>query len=151
MSDAEEVRIVAELHYKDPLAALKGLGDAFGLSTRIIVHDAQDNFVFAEAGWGDENTVAVLPEQPDLNRSPASVGGVNTQTVRVRSPIDVAKHCENARAAGARIIREPEQFFFGDLTYFVADIEGHIWTFAQPIRGKAGAPPEGWKVSFPSR
>ncbi len=149
MSDTEEVRIVAELYYKEPIAALEWLSDVFGLSTRIVVHDAQDNFVFAEAGWG-ENTVAVLPEQSELNRSPVFVGGVNTQTVRVRSPIDVAEHCENARAAGAYIIREPEQFFFGDLTYFVADLEGHIWTFAQPIPGKTGPPPEGWKVSFPS-
>ncbi len=78
------------------------------------------------------------------------VGGVNTQTVRVRFPIDVAEHCENARAAGAYVIREPEQFYFGDLTYFVADLEGHIWTFAQPIPGKAGPPSEGRKVSFPS-
>ncbi len=150
MSNTEEIRIVAELHYKNPVAALDWLSQVFGLKTRIIVHDAEGNFVFSETGWG-ENTVAVLPEQPELNRSPEAVDGVNTQTVRVRSNIDVVSHCEKARAAGARIIREPEQFFFGDLTYFVADIEGHIWVFAQPIPGKAGPPPEGWKVTFPPR
>ena len=35
MSDTEEFRIVAELYYKEPLAALEWLSDVFGLSTRI--------------------------------------------------------------------------------------------------------------------
>ncbi len=60
MSDTEEVRIVAELYYKEPIAALEWLSDVFGLSTRIVVHDAQDNFVFAEAGWlGGEHSGSV--------------------------------------------------------------------------------------------
>ncbi len=149
MRDADDTRIVAELHYENPEAALEWLSDAFGLETRIIVKDDKGQFIFSETGWG-ENTVAVLP-QSALNRTPSALNGVNTQTVRVRSSIDVVKHCERARDAGAKIISEPELFFFGDLTYFVADVEGHIWVFAQPIPGKAGPPPEGWTVSSPSR
>ena len=61
------------------------------------------------------------------------------------------QHCERVRSLGANIVAEPEQFFFGDLTYFVSDIEGHIWTFAQPIAGKAGGPPDGWTVDAPNR
>lgn len=33
--------------------------------------------------------------------------------------------------------------------YFVADLEGHIWSFAQPIKGRAGPPPEGWSIEIP--
>ncbi len=148
--NTDDVSIIAELHYKDPEAALEWLNRVFGFETRLLVKDAEDQLVFAESGW-DECTVAVLPEQPEFNRSPTAVNGVNTQTVRIRSSNDVKAHCEKARAAGAQIVREPEQFFFGDLTYFVADIEGHIWAFAQSIAGAAIRPPDGWTVSFPSR
>ena len=43
-------------------------------------------------------------------------------------------HCERARAAGAEIIREPEDEFYGDRTYMAKDPEGHVWSFAQNLR-----------------
>ncbi len=150
MSDKNGVKILAELHYKDPVTALDWLNEAFGFETRLIVKNADGVLVFAESGWG-ENTVAILPEESDLTCSPASKDGINTQTVRIRSDQDVVAHCAKAKAAGARIVTEPEQYFFGDLTYQVADIEGHIWAFAQPIAGSEQPPPEGWTISFPSR
>lgn len=146
-----ETLIVAELHYADPIAALSWLEKVFGFKTRIIVKDDQGKLVFSESDVGNGQAVAVLPEAGEKNRSPLKVAGVNTQSVRIRSPIDVMQHCERVRSLGASIVAEPEQFFFGDLTYFVSDIEGHIWTFAQPIEGKAGGPPEGWTVEFPNR
>ena len=48
----------------------------------------------------------------DKNKSPEATNGVNTQTVRVSSQIDVKAHCERARSFGAQIVAEPEQFFF---------------------------------------
>ena len=44
---------------------------------------------------------------------------------------DVDHHYEQARAAGATILREPEDLPFGRL-YSVADLEGHRWMFMQP-------------------
>ncbi len=149
-SEDSPVLVAAELHYKDPEAALIWLAKVFDFKTRIVVKDQQGNLVYSESGW-DEHTVAVLPEMRDTNKSPLTIGGVNTQTVRIRSSVDVKKHCEKARGMGATIVSEPEIFFFGDLTYRVLDVEGHIWTFAQPVPGQAGRPPEGWTVSFPSR
>jgi uncharacterized glyoxalase superfamily protein PhnB len=52
--------------------------------------------------------------------------------VRIDSGIDA--HCERARAAGALIVQEPEDQFYGSRTYRAVDLEGHEWTFAQPIR-----------------
>jgi len=145
----QETLIVAELHYVDPEAALGWLEKVFGFRTRIVVRDDRGNFVFSESEVGHSQSVAVLPEMGEKNRSPLRVDGTNTQTVRIRSQVDVTEHCERARSLGATIVSEPEQFFFGDLTYFVADLEGHIWAFAQPIKGKAGSPPEGWSVEMP--
>ena len=144
----QETLVVAELHYVDPISALIWLEKVFGFKTRIVVRDDNGNFVFSESEVGHGQSVAVLPEIGDKNRSPLRVEGINTQTVRIRSPMDVVEHCERARSLGAEIVSEPDQFFFGDLTYFVSDLEGHMWAFAQPIKGKAGPPPEGWSVEF---
>jgi uncharacterized glyoxalase superfamily protein PhnB len=45
---------------------------------------------------------------------------------------DVDAHHARARAAGARILSEPEDSDFGDRHYRVEDLEGHRWMFAQP-------------------
>ena len=44
---------------------------------------------------------------------------------------DLDAHCEQARSAGAEILREPEELPFGRL-YSAADLEGHRWMFMQP-------------------
>ena len=44
---------------------------------------------------------------------------------------DLDAHCERARAAGASVLREPENLPFGRL-YSAADLEGHRWMFMQP-------------------
>ena len=69
-----------------------------------------------------------------LARSPAGLGGANTQVVHVSSTSDVDAHCERARAAGATILAEPEDQFYGDRTYRAADLEGHVWTFSAHVR-----------------
>jgi uncharacterized glyoxalase superfamily protein PhnB len=47
---------------------------------------------------------------------------------------DVDKHFEHARDAGATIIAEPEDQFYGDRRYGAEDLEGHHWYFAQHVR-----------------
>jgi uncharacterized glyoxalase superfamily protein PhnB len=54
---------------------------------------------------------------------------------------DVDGHFERARAAGATILREPEDQPFGDRLYTVEDLEGHRWMFSQHVRDVA---PEEW-------
>jgi uncharacterized glyoxalase superfamily protein PhnB len=67
-------------------------------------------------------------------KSPASIGGANTQTVHIAVQTDVDAHCERARAAGFAILAEPQTQFYGDRTYRCRDPEGHIWTVAQAVR-----------------
>ena len=116
----------------------------------MVIANEEGSTVFAEAGWG-EVAVAIVPEEPSRKRSPQAVDGANTQLVRVRGEIDIESHCARARAAGATIVQEPIQYFFGDLVYVAADLEGHLWSFAQRIPGAGGPPPEGWRITFPSR
>jgi uncharacterized glyoxalase superfamily protein PhnB len=46
---------------------------------------------------------------------------------------DVDAHCERARAAGAAILREPEEPGIGARIYTAEDPEGHRWMFGQPV------------------
>lgn len=140
----------AELHYRDPAAAIAWLEAAFGFDARMIVSDASGRIAFAQIGLG-EASVNIVPETAPGRVSPAACDGRTTQTVQIRGLPDIDAHCARARAAGAEIVQAPELFFFGDRTYLASDIEGHLWSFAQPVPGAAGPPPEGWSVRFPGR
>lgn len=147
---ASEITVRAELVYEDPDAALPWLEKAFGFETRMIVRNPDGRIVFSESGWG-EQAVAIVPATLDGTASPRAVSGLNTQVIQVRWPGDVEAHCARARAAGVEILAEPQQHFFGDKTYIARDLEGHIWTFGQPVPGANGPPPPGWTVTFPAR
>jgi uncharacterized glyoxalase superfamily protein PhnB len=150
VADETELVVTAELHYRDPRAALDWLTRAFGFETRMMIADEGGRVIIADVGLGSAS-FAITPEEPGLKLSPAAVGGANTQLVRIRGGFDVEAHCARARAAGATIVQEPEDFFFGDRVYVAADLEGHLWSFAQRIPGAGGPPPDGWTITFPSR
>ena len=63
---------------------------------------------------------------------------------------DIDAHCARARAAGAEIIMEPADQFYGHRTYRARDPGGHVWTFSQVVRDVSAAEMEsasGLKVS----
>jgi len=78
--------------------------------------------------------IMVGAEWADFARSPAGLGGANTQVVHVQVPSGLEEHCERARAAGATILAEPSDQFYGDRTYRARDLEGHVWTFSMRVR-----------------
>lgn len=124
---------VSALFYRDPMAALEWLERAFGFERSMLITDQDGNLVHSQMTYGD-GYIMVGTEWSDNLKSPASIGGTNTQTVHVHVPADIEAHCARARAAGAAIIQEPEDQFYGDRTYRAADPEGHIWTFAEARR-----------------
>ena len=75
----------------------------------------------------------------DTDRRSPIAAGCNTQNLMVYVD-DVDAHCEQARAAGAHVVAEPELHDYGaeywaDRCYGAIDPEGHLWWFAQRIRG----------------
>jgi len=50
---------------------------------------------------------------------------------------DVDRHFRHAREAGANILHEPQDQFYGDRRYGAEDPEGHHWYFAQHVRDVA--------------
>jgi uncharacterized glyoxalase superfamily protein PhnB len=81
-----------------------------------------------------DGVVMIGTEFAEWSASPASIGGKNTQRVHVRLGRNIDEHCARARQAGATIAMEPADQFYGDRTYMAVDLEGHHWTFSQPIR-----------------
>jgi len=124
--------------YRDPMAALKWLEQAFGFETSMLVTDASGavghaemSFAGGKIGVGGE---WASPEilGPAAMKSPASMGGVGTQFIRVALPVGIDEHCARARAAGARITQPPSDQFYGARVYRALDLEGHVWSFDQP-------------------
>jgi uncharacterized glyoxalase superfamily protein PhnB len=49
---------------------------------------------------------------------------------------DVDRHYARAVSAGARIVEEPKDTFYGAHRYGAEDLEGHVWYFAQDLTPK---------------
>jgi uncharacterized glyoxalase superfamily protein PhnB len=129
--------------YKDPRAALEWLEKAFGFETTLLITDENGTPVHSEMSFVD-SYVMVGGEWAENVRSPLSLGGANTQTVHVQLEGGIDEHCERARLAGATILQEPEDQFYGDRTYRALDLEGHMWTFGQTVRAVS---PEEWDAA----
>jgi uncharacterized glyoxalase superfamily protein PhnB len=125
--------LVAALIYKDNRAALDWLERVFGFERRMVLVDSDDAIVHAEMSHGDSFFMVGM-EWTSWTKSPAALGGVNTQFMHARLQSDIDGHCARARAAGAQIIEEPSDQFYGDRRYRALDLDGHVWTFAQTVR-----------------
>ncbi len=124
---------IPSLIYTDNRAALQWLQAAFGFEPSEILTDTEGKIVHAEMTHGD-GVVMIGSEWADWTCSPASLGGKNTQRVFVRIEQGIDEHCARARRAGARIVTEPADQFYGERSYIAADLEGHHWTFSQTLR-----------------
>jgi uncharacterized glyoxalase superfamily protein PhnB len=126
--------------YRDPMAALRWLEAAFGFETSLLVTDDQGRLGHAAMSFhGASLSVGGEWASPELLgpaslKSPASLGGAGTQFVRVHLADGLDAHCERARAAGARITQEPADQFYGARSYRALDLEGHVWSFDQPVK-----------------
>ena len=129
---------VAAVFYRDPKAALAWLEKAFGFEISMLIEGAGPEgdpaTLHAEMSIGGRGRVMVGGEWADWVKSSASVAGANTANVHVHLESDVDAHCARARAAGAEIIRAPEDQFYGDRVYLARDPEGHVWSIGQTVR-----------------
>ncbi len=126
-------RITPYLFYEDVSAALDWLANAFGFSERMRMPGPDGAILHAEMQLAD-GVIMLGKPGPDY-RNPSREGRVHQlQYVFVD---DVDKHFERARAAGAKILDDPTDQFYGDRRYAVEDLEGHQWNFAQHVRDVA--------------
>ncbi|MBU6443536.1 MAG: VOC family protein [Alphaproteobacteria bacterium] len=121
------------IYYQDPLAALDWLEKAFGFERVMVITDQDGKLAHSEMRFGD-GLIYVGSPWSEAIASPRSIGGKCTQTVHIQLKGGIDGHCARAREAGAEIMQEPEDQFYGDRTYRARDPEGHVWTFGQTVR-----------------
>lgn len=129
---AQRPSLIPVLWYREPRAAIAWLERAFGFETQMVVDDGQGGVAHSEVGLQGGLIMVVGPPRGHA-ASPPQVGGRATQSIHVQLPAGLDDHCERARAAGARIEREPETQPYGDRVYTCFDPEGHPWSFGQTL------------------
>ena len=139
-------RFSPSLAYREPRAMIDWLCSAYGFELKLLVQSDDGKVEHSELSYGDA-LIMVSQEDADTAprfgvpmRSPRSVAGANTQHIMVFVD-SVDAHCAQARAAGARIVAEPEDYDYGDeywtdRSYGAVDPEGHLWWFSQRMRGQ---------------
>ena len=124
--------VIPVLIYPDVRAAVEWLTTAFGFVERVQIGENHRSQLTVGDG-------AVIIGDVRNDRRPPRSGEV-THSVLVRVE-DVDRHCERARAYGARVLSEPVDFDYGERQYSAEDPAGHQWTFSQTI---ADVAPEAW-------
>jgi uncharacterized glyoxalase superfamily protein PhnB len=125
--------VIPELAYPDVGEAIAWLCDAFGFAVRLRIasHRAQLNV-------GDGAVVLTEQRGREEDDLPGGVDLAHAVMVRVE---DVDRHHERASQRGARILRPPAEYPYGERQYTAEDPGGHRWTFSQSV---ADVAPEEW-------
>jgi uncharacterized glyoxalase superfamily protein PhnB len=125
--------VIPVLVYEDVEEAIEWLCDTFGFAERWRVGN-QGAQLSIDDGAIVVSERRILPpaesSDPTILRPPRRGEVSHSIIVRVE---DLEGHYSRARAAGARILRPPEDFPFGERQYSAEDLEGHRWTFSQSI------------------
>jgi uncharacterized glyoxalase superfamily protein PhnB len=118
------------LLYEDVAAAMQFLSEAFGLHRYGRPVKGEDGKInHASMRIGDDEIMMGCPG-PEY-RNPKRLGQV-TQNLYVIVK-NVEKHFKHTCRAGAQIIEEPNDTFYGHRRYAAEDPEGHLWYFAEEI------------------
>lgn len=110
--------VIPELTYPHIGEAILWLSNAFGFTIRIRMGDHR-----AQLNVGD--TGAIVLTQPDHGVSPHC-----SIMIRVEN---VDAHYARARSHGVKILREPQDYPYGERQYNAEDFAGHHWCFSQSI------------------
>ena len=126
-------RIIARLGYDDPKAAIQFLEKAFGFKER-------------EGSRLERGDGSIILTEIDIVDSYIMIGGAGGHGIaspksngQATSGLliyidDLDQHFENAKAAGATIVSEPTDQYWGDRRYEAKDPEGHLWSFFEHVR-----------------
>jgi len=123
--------IIPGLRYRQAPAAIEWLCKAFGFEKNLVVPGENDTIAHAQLTLGSgmimlgsvrENEFGRLMKQPD------EIGDAETQNPYVIVP-DADAHYARAKAAGAVMVVDLQDFGHGGRGYTCRDLEGHVWNF----------------------
>ena len=124
--------VYPRLAYRDEMGAIEFLVRAFGMTERreARMEHAEGTLAWLEIGDGVV-MIGRAGEDHHGIHSPLD-SGAPTAMVNVYG-VDIDSHYDRARAAGARIVMDLEDMFWGDRRYEALDLEGHRWHFAERL------------------
>ena len=126
-----KANIIPTLRYEDAPKLIDWLCRAFGFEKHLVVPGEGDTIAHAQLVLGSGMIMCGSARDDDfgkLQKPPKQVGGVGTQSAYVIVD-DVDAHHARAVAAGAEIVRAPEDQDYGGRLYSCKDPEGHLWNF----------------------
>jgi uncharacterized glyoxalase superfamily protein PhnB len=118
-------QVIPVLVYPDVREAVEWLTAAFGFAERLRIGESHRSQMSVGEG-------AVIVGDVRSDRRPPRPGE-ETHSVVVRVD-DANAHCERARANGAKILREPTDWEYGERQYEAEDPAGHRWVFSETLR-----------------
>ena len=133
--------VVPMIAYEDGVGALEWLVRAFGFEERARWTDPDGRLTHGELAIGDGLIMLASPtpayESPRHHRETSAAAAAWSQVPYIIDGVlvevdDVDAHFERAKAAGARILSEPEDQSEGFRHYRAEDLEGHRWMFSGP-------------------
>ena len=128
-------RIVPYFVYRDAAAIVEFLCSAFGFEKGIQFPGPDGSLMHAEVSMGGE-LFMLATAMPEMGHAaPMDLPGRHAMTMVYVADVDA--HCAHATEAGAEILSEPEDKFYGDRMYVAKDPEGVTWCFATHVRDVA--------------
>src|SRR5438067_1101308 len=121
--------IVPTMRYRNALAAIDWLCNAFGFEKRMVVADESGTVHHAELTFGNGMMMLGSVTDSEFGRfvaQPDQVGDRETQAAYV-IVADADAVYASAKALGAEIISDIKNEDYGGRGFGCRDIEGHIW------------------------
>jgi uncharacterized glyoxalase superfamily protein PhnB len=115
--------VIPELAYSDVAEAAAWLCSVFGFQERLRIANHRVQLSVGELG-------AVIVIEGSAR---ADTPNDRSHSVMVRID-DLVAHHARAKALGARILRDAQEYPYGERQYTAQDLGGHVWTFSQSMR-----------------
>jgi uncharacterized glyoxalase superfamily protein PhnB len=126
-ADALPAELFGGARYANARGAIEFFKNAFGAEENYVVPGDGDTIAHAQLSFG--SSIFMLGSggaDSDGLKTPAEIGGINTQWIYARVD-DVDAHFARAEAAGALIVERPADTTYDSRAYTVRDCEGHLW------------------------
>lgn len=130
--------VIPVLVYPDVAKAVDWLCEAFGFAVRLRIGNHRVQLQVGDGAVMVGEDMTGLFSAPDAGLALSREQNALTILVRVE---DAHAHHKRASEFGARILRAPLDFPYGERQYTAADLAGYRWTFSQSI---ADVGPDEW-------
>lgn len=106
---------------------------AFGFGRGNVLAGPQGRILHAEMSYQGRTVIMFAPEGAWSPMKTPAHGGCEPSIVLYVYCADVDVLARRARAAGAMVLAEPEDMFWGDRIARLQDSDGYLWTFATRV------------------